>query len=248
MARDENFSKIIFHSRPEHWKQLLSHGFILEAIFSGFFNGTDNYAMASYLKDARRTSNAWIKEDEILANVTAKGRGHHSTAPPEHYVFRRATEKDASNLANLYGSVFSIYPTPMNDEQYIIKVLNGEAIFYIVECNQQIVSAASADVNKTYKHAELTDCATLPEHRKYGLMKLLLMKLEDELKKEKIYCAFSIARALSFGMNAAFNQLNYTYKGRMTNNCYIFDKMEDMNVWVKDLSELTLPDLEHDCR
>ncbi len=37
-------------------------------------------------------------------------------------------------------------------------------------------------------------------------------------------------------MNAAFHQLGYTYTGRLANNCYIFDKLEDMNIWVKDLS------------
>ena len=37
-------------------------------------------------------------------------------------------------------------------------------------------------------------------------------------------------------MNLAFHQLGYTYTGRLANNCYIFDKLEDMNIWVKDLS------------
>ncbi|WP_227938234.1 putative beta-lysine N-acetyltransferase [Alkalihalobacillus deserti] len=235
---EEKFSKIIFHSRPEHWEELLSHGYELEAIFSGFFNGSDNYTMSYYTENARRTSNVWIKEDEILTGVIAKGKKQEQKPTPSYYQFRRATLSDSSKLANLYGSVFQVYPTPMGNEEYVKKVMNDDTLFYIVECNNEIVSAASADINKHYNHAELTDCATLVDHRKYGLMKELLMKLEDELRKEKIYCSFSIARALSFGMNAAFYQLDYTYKGRLTNNCYIYDnKLEDMNVWVKDLSQ-----------
>lgn len=67
-------------------------------------------------------------------------------------------------------------------------------------------------------------------------MKKLIFLIEEELKNNGIYCVYSIARALSFGMNAAFHQLGYTYQGRLTNNCYIFDKLEDMNIWVKDLA------------
>jgi hypothetical protein len=67
-------------------------------------------------------------------------------------------------------------------------------------------------------------------------MKFLLLELEGELKKKGIYCAYSIARALSFGMNAALFQLGYHYRGRLLNNCYIYDKLESMNMWVKDLA------------
>ena len=32
-------------------------------------------------------------------------------------------------------------------------------------------------------NAELTNCATLPEYRKHGFMKSLLIKLEEELRE-----------------------------------------------------------------
>jgi putative beta-lysine N-acetyltransferase len=100
----------------------------------------------------------------------------------------------------------------------------------------KIVSAASAEINSFYKNAELTDCATLAEHRKFGLMKMILQELEKDLKNNGIFCAYSIARALSFGMNAALFQLGYSYRGRFMNNCYIYDKLENMNMWVKNLA------------
>ncbi|ARK30570.1 putative beta-lysine N-acetyltransferase [Halalkalibacter krulwichiae] len=233
---ENQFSKCIFHSRAEHWKLLLSYGFQLEAIFSGYFNGSDNYAMTLYKDQERRKSDVWVKEDEILESVMKKGKNQELKRTPEDYVFRRAVEKDAGKLATLYRTVFSIYPTPMDEEEYVLKMLRTTSIFYIVEYNNEIVSAASADINKSFHHAELTDCATLPTYRKYGLMKKILVKLEEELRREHIFCTFSIARALSFGMNAAFYQLGYTYTGRMTNNCYIYDNLEDMNVWVKNLA------------
>ena len=34
-------------------------------------------------------------------------------------------------------------------------------------------------------NAELTNCATLPEYRKHGFMKSLLIKLEEELQENR---------------------------------------------------------------
>ncbi|MFC0470853.1 putative beta-lysine N-acetyltransferase [Halalkalibacter kiskunsagensis] len=237
VIKKEQFTKVIIHAKPEHFEQLLSFGYQLEAVFKGFRNGADCYAMALYKKNERRISTDWVKEDEILTSVYMKGRNSKQKTIPDTYEFRRATEKDAVKLATIYDTVFEVYPTPMNEPDYVKKMMKSGSIFHIVEYNQEIVSAASADINKTFHHAELTDCATLPEHRKYGFMKKLLSELENELRNEQIFYAFSIARSLSFGMNAVFYQLGYDYTGRMTNNCYIYNKLEDMNVWVKDLSK-----------
>ncbi|RSK23932.1 putative beta-lysine N-acetyltransferase [Bacillus sp. HMF5848] len=230
-----NFKKLIFFARSEHFHTLLSLQFELEAIIYGFFNGSDNYIMTRFADDARRTSSQWVKEDGILEAVRS-ARPSAASDIPKKYVFRKATKVDAHALSELYGKVFAVYPTPVTEAAYVKKMIEGGTVFYVVECGGQLVSAASADINETLHHAELTDCATLYEHRKYGLIKQLLKQLEDELKQRGIYCAFSIARALSYGMNAALHQLGYCYTGRLTNNCYIFDKLEDMNVWVKDLS------------
>jgi putative beta-lysine N-acetyltransferase len=132
--------------------------------------------------------------------------------------------------------VFQVYPTPLHDPEYVKKTMKEGTIYYVFFCQGKIVSAASAEVNSFYKNAELTDCATLTEHRKYGLMKIILRELEGELKRQGIFCAYSIARSLSFGMNAVLFQLGYKYRGRLMNNCYIYDKLENMNMWVKHLA------------
>ena len=51
-------------------------------------------------------------------------------------------------------------------------------VFYAVEHDGHIVSAASAEINAPYGHAELTDCATLPSYRKLGFMHHLILALE----------------------------------------------------------------------
>lgn len=237
MAKEKGFTKIIVKARHEHWQTFLSHGYMLEGIFKGYFNGNDAYSMALYLSDERRTSRYWMEEDHILQQILDLP-GKMDKPLPNSYNMRMATIQDAKALAKLYGEVFKVYPTPMNEEKYIQKVMKDGTIFYVIESAGKIVSAASAEVNGLYHNAEMTDCATLPEHRKHGFMKILIQALEQELMKKNIYCVYSLSRALSFGMNAVFRQLGYEYTGRLSNNCYIFDKMEDMNLWVKDLAKL----------
>ncbi len=237
MCLENKNAKAIVKTRFEDVPFFLQEGFILEAVFKRYFNGNDAIAMTKYYEPTRRNSDKWVKEDEILKKVLALDKPTPRFSIPKKLTLRQATESDADQLATLYSKVFEIYPTPLNNPDYIKEVMQQDTVFFVVlDEKEQLISAASAEMNFTYHNAELTDCATLPEFRKLGLMKLLLKRLEEELLNRGIYCSYSIARALSFGMNAAFHQLGYTYTGRLANNCYIFDKLEDMNVWVKDLS------------
>ncbi|MDR7072289.1 putative beta-lysine N-acetyltransferase [Fictibacillus barbaricus] len=230
------FQKVIIKSRADDVSYWLQYGFIFEGEFSSYFNGAAAIAMCKYISNDRRNSGYWAEEDNILKKVRQLSNSNLPNQLPVEYNMRMANEQDAKELAELYGIVFEIYPTPMNDPQYVREMMQAGTLFCLVLHNGKIVSAASADINSTYHNAEITDCATLIEHRKYGLMKHLVEQLEKELFMRNIYCSYSIARALSFGMNAVFYQRGYTYTGRLANNCKIFDKFEDMNIWVKDLS------------
>jgi putative beta-lysine N-acetyltransferase len=236
IAHEQGFTKVILKARQEDLSAALAHGFMLEGIISRYFKGNDAYCMAFYLTDERRTSDFWVKEDKIIQDVSSVPRLMENQQIPENYTLRFATDEDAHELAILYSTIFETYPTPMNDERYIKKVMEEGTIFSVIEYEGTIVSAASAEVNEMYHNAELTDCATLPNHRKHGFMKVLISALEQELIRKNIYCSYSLARSLSMGMNAVFHQLGYEYGGRLTKNCNIWDKYEDMNIWGKDLS------------
>jgi beta-lysine N6-acetyltransferase len=236
IAVKDKFFKIIIKSRYDDFSLWLEHGFIYEGEFTGFFNGASALSMCKFLRNERRASNYWVEEDNMLNDVLNLPHQPYTHAIPNEYELRMADEQDSKELAELYGQVFEVYPTPMDEPEYVLKMIRSETLFCVITYQNKIVSAASADVNPGYHNAELTDCATLVEHRKFGLMKHLIDQLEKELFQRKIYCSYSIARALSFGMNAVFHQRGYKYKGRLANNCKIFNKFEDMNIWVKDLS------------
>lgn len=237
LVESEKADKLIIKGRTEQFTQLLERGFSFEAHIDGFFLGADCLFFSKFFSDERRTSPHWVQEDGIIKSVYHLAEQTQTISPPKEYILKKMDETDAKGLSDLYKAVFQIYPTPLNDPEYIIKTMKEGTIYFGFVHDDQIVSAASAEVNLFYKNAEMTDCATLKEHRKHGLMKVLLARLEVELIKNGIYCSYSIARALSFGMNAALFQLGYAYRGRLVNNVYIYDKIENMNVWVKDLAK-----------
>ncbi|THE13687.1 putative beta-lysine N-acetyltransferase [Bacillus timonensis] len=235
IAVQHSFEKIIYMAKREDLHCLMAQGYMIEAMISKYFNGSDAYFVTKYFTNERRNSEKWMEEEKIITDILRNPQENKQT--DTDFLIRKATPKDAGQLAALYNTVFQIYPTPLNNPDYIQQVMKESTIFYVVEDNGTIISVASAEVNRAFYNAELTDCATLDAYRKHGLMKKLLVQLEKELISNGIYCAYSIARALSYGMNKSFCQLGYTYTGRLTNNCYIFDKIEDMNVWVRDLTE-----------
>jgi putative beta-lysine N-acetyltransferase len=236
LVQKYNAEKLIFKVRREHFLDFYEKGFQPEAVVDSYFLGSDAYFFSKFYKIERKRSDHWITEDQIIKGISKLTPVQKKIYPPVDYELKKADESHAAELAALYQQVFQIYPTPLNDPEYVKKTMGEGTIYFIFTYQEKIISSASAEINHIYKNAELTDCATLPEHRQYGLMKILLKELEGELRKKGIYCAYSIARALSFGMNAALFQLGYHYRGRLMNNCYIFDKLENMNMWVKNLT------------
>lgn len=228
------FTKAFVKARSEHWHIFLSRGFMLEGVYIGYFRGSDAYCMSFYYADERRISNQWKKEDEILQNVLRLPKKSDRPLLPDSFVLRKAQLEDVPDLARLYGSIFVSYPTPVHDPDYLSSVMEESSLFYIVEKKGKIVSAASAEINFTDYNAEITDCVTLPEFRGHGFMRLLIDVLGEKLRDQKIFNLYSLARAQSYGMNAALYQLGYIYSGRLTQNCRIAGAFEDMCLWVKN--------------
>ncbi|WP_342431969.1 putative beta-lysine N-acetyltransferase [Neobacillus sp. FSL H8-0543] len=237
LAHQHHAEKLIIKARAEDFLALYERGFQPEAVVDRFFLGSDAHFFSKYYTPERKKNDHWITEDGMIQSIYQLDSTIQKTYPPIEYELKKGDESSAEELSALYKQIFQIYPTPLHNPDYVKKTMQEGTIYYVFYYQGKIVSAASAEVNEFYKNAELTDCATLSEHRKYGLMKIILQELERELKQKGIYCAYSIARSLSFGMNAVLFQLGYKYRGRLMNNCYIYDKLENMNMWVKNLTD-----------
>lgn len=230
VSTPEWVEKIIVKVRPEDLDTFVKKGFREEAVVSKYFAGVDMHFLVQYPFPQRQLTMKAPEEEEILHGVLKtgiEGSNRHD------FLIAYASHADAADLAQLYRESFPVYPTPVGDPEFVRKTIREGTLYAFIRDQKMIVSAASAEINRKYKNAELTDCATRKGAQGKGYMRALLIELERNLRMQGITCLYTIARSQSFGMNKAFHALGYTYGGRMTNNCMIYSGMEDMNVWHK---------------
>ena len=79
------------------------------------------------MKNERRISLQWDIEEEVLKQV----RNARPKIKPltDEYVIRTATVSDITALISLFATVFSTYPTPLNDADYLRKTLDSDSVF-----------------------------------------------------------------------------------------------------------------------
>lgn len=223
--------KIIVKARPQDVSSFVKKGYCEEAHINGYFAGVDMHFVTRYPSRQRQYNKKEVEEEEIVHEVLAAVPGATKFVPSQ---ITYASPADAHELSNLYREIFPVYPTPVGDPEYVLKTMSDGTLYVYIRERNRIVAAASAEINKHYRNAELTDCATAEGFQGKGYMRSLLVELERNLRTQGITCLYTIARAESFGMNKAFHDLGFQYGGRMTNNCFIYSGLEDMNVWYKN--------------
>lgn len=228
---ENNLTKIIMVAREADWQQLFVRGFILEALHPSFFRGNPGFHVSKFFSLERKTPTLWEQEQEVLKKALQSASSFSEL--PQKYEIRTATTEDIPLLIPLFSRVFETYPTPLNDEQYMKQIMEKNTLFKIILYNNQIISAASIDIDKNTLSAELTDCATLSSYRGQGLMSHLVAHLEQESRSLGLITLYTIARSISTGINAVFSRHNYIYYGTFVNNCDICGKLENMNLWSK---------------
>ncbi len=236
LAEANGFDKIWVKADQKDWDQFLRFGYVLEGLLKYANRGRTAYMMSKFRSQQRLHSRELMNETLLIEEILGRTRREAPRPLPAGYSLDFAREDDVDGMLALYRRVFRTYPSPLTYREYLTAVLHRDALFRVIrDKGGQVVSVASAELDRAHKSAELTDCATHPSERGKGLMSVILDALEQDLRKAGYICAYTMARARSYGMNAAFQALGYEFNGRMINNCDIYGAFEDMNLWVKDL-------------
>ncbi len=255
LAEAEEMEKIIVYTPPEKKNGPKTCGYVEEGIIRGYYSGKDCHIFSSYPESSREISFHKEKEDQILKNCLRnnqktgkrwqkRGSSRKKDSQreqkakiclPEGYILRPAVQADASAMAALYRQGFQLYPAPLHKENYLLKTMDSNVLYLLVEKRGEIVSLASAEMDLENASAEITDCLTVSSERGKGLMKELIKALENELSERNFLSSYTLCRASSPGINSAFASLGYTCTGRLVNNCRIGKGFEDMNIWGKVL-------------
>lgn len=220
--------KIIVKSRPKDRHEFIKAGYMEEAMVFGYFSGIDMHFLTAYPNLLRGISEEHLSND--FFNIESFS-GQYFNLAQNNFLIHTAVPEDAEELSDFYEKIFPLYPTPINDSGYLRKIILGDSVYQFIRSNGKIVSAACAEINWKYHHAELSDCGTLPEAAGKGCMKTILSSLIQSLTKTGILSTYSIARAKSESMNMVFKNLGFVCTGVLIQNVNIFSGFENMLVW-----------------
>ncbi|WP_320130178.1 putative beta-lysine N-acetyltransferase [uncultured Sphaerochaeta sp.] len=239
LAKKNGYGKIFTKVPKSKTEPFLQAGFSREALVKGLYGGQENgLFLSKYMNPSRANEENSLQYAKVL--TMAQEKKYATLAPLKKGTkIRLCTLEDIPRMSYIYKQVFSSYPFPIDDPSFIEASLKGSTVFAGIEKNGMLVALSSAECNfaQDHLHAEMTDFATLPDFRGNGYASHLLRFLEHETKKRGIKTAFTIARAISKGMNITFAKSGYVYGGRLKNNTDIAGTIESMNVWYNDLTE-----------
>ncbi|SES21316.1 putative beta-lysine N-acetyltransferase [Salipaludibacillus aurantiacus] len=237
LAFEKGCDKLIFYVRRHEQPLINPYATRYEGKIAGFFNGEDAHIYALFLHSGQYNTRLTQEEKNVFRLVKHKqGKGpSHCFKLPSGFFMRWAVPEDINQMVTLYKTVFKSYPTPMNDPAFIRKMMDDGVYFLVVEHDRRIVSACSAELLPEFKAAELSDCATYRKHRKKQLLSYQVAHLLPRVKDLGVRTIFSYSRSVSSGMNLVNAKHGFHFGGRMLRNSNICGRLENMNIWYKNL-------------
>jgi len=237
MASEKQYSKIFAKVPHSYSDAFLNAGFQSEATIPGFYNGCQTACLLGYYLNSNRHQPATAQvNEEVIEVCRIKQKENRPPAQlSDSMALQPCTSENISEMAQLYQKVFSSYPFPIDDPDYICQTMETHVDYFGIWQDGRLIALSSAEKDTELKNVEMTDFATLPEARGSSLAVILLAYMEQAMQAQHITTAYTIARAASFGMNVTFARQGYVLGGRLIQNTQIAGQFEDMNVWYKTL-------------
>lgn len=236
LAQKNGYTKIFAKIPAPQVNYFLNAGFEIEAAVKKFYNGKTTAEFLGYYLDEKRKHETDAAELEHVLQLSLQyPKLENPVELDQKFSLRKCTRNDVKKMAEIYSEVFPSYPFAIDSPEYLLETMKTHVDYFCVEAEGQMVALSSAEKDSAEKNVEMTDFATLPKWRGNGLAVKLLEMMEQEMHKQKFKTAYTIARAISPGMNITFAKMDYKYCGRLINNTDISGKIESMNVWAKQL-------------
>jgi putative beta-lysine N-acetyltransferase len=237
LAGKEGYTKICIKVPESAAPVFTAAGYCIEATVPFFFHGKESAAfMAKYFDPGRNQ----VFDTQVTADVLSQAFGYamksYQPVLPAGFSIVHAHTGDAKKIAALFDSLFETYPFPIYDPDFITSTMKAGILYFCIQQSKRITAVASCEINAEAQNAEMTDFATDRQFQGIGLAGCLLHAMENEVRKEGVELAYTIARATSYPINITFARAGYEYAGILPNNTNISGGMESMNVWYRKLS------------
>lgn len=237
LAEKRKYTKIFAKVPSSKAAYFLDAGYQKEAVVTNFYNGCEDVLfLGCFISPKNKESAQTDKLDNILNMAKLKGVEHTENKPisPEAGI-RQCNPDDVNVMSNIYKVVFPTYPFPIDSPEYLLETMRTHVVYFGVEIEGKLVALSSAEMDESSQNVEMTDFATWSTWWGNGFACHLLKRMEEEMKTRGIKTAYTIARAISPGINITFAKTGYAFGGRLVNNTNISGQIESMNVWHKSL-------------
>ncbi|MFW5656405.1 MAG: putative beta-lysine N-acetyltransferase [Bacteroidota bacterium] len=235
LAKENGYTKIISKVPAKVLPGFLNAGFHIEAYVPGFYYGTDDgFFMAYFLTEERGKPELDVM-NAFQEALKKQSKAWDFAAEGEEEEMRLLKNTDVRSITELYTKVFKSYPFPIHEEDYVLETMKTHVDYYGIFENGELIAVSSAEKDPGYGNAEMTDFAVNPDYRGRNLAGKLLHLMENELRKQGVKTAYTIARLHSIPMNVTFLKSGYRYSGTLVRNTNISGAIESMNVLYKSL-------------
>ncbi len=236
-AKHHRYTKIFAKVPRAKSAPFLASGYRQEAAIPRFYRGQDDALFLGRYLDPDRRRTETEKLDAVLHLAKGKAGARRPPKPqPAKGTIRACQPDDIKAMSEIYREVFPTYPFPIDQPDYLLATMNSHVVYFCVEDKGRLLALSSAEMDEAAGNVEMTDFATPTRHRGHGFAVQLLQRMEKTMQKRGITTAYTIARAISPGMNITFAKMNYQYGGRLLNNTNISGSIESMNIWYKHLA------------
>ena len=236
LALDKGYEKIFAKIPAPAFPVFKSAGYHKEAVIPGLYSGTTDGCLAAKYFSAKRKK---APTEEILLPLDRppgeNGAGQSQSAPKNAHRIFVCRRSDVKEMSALFKQVFKTYPFPIHRPEFLIRMMEDNAIYFCIRIEGAIAAIAAAEMDAEHQNAEMTDFATHPKWRRMGFAGLLLHHMETTVAGLGIKTVYSITRAASAGMNKVFFNMGYQHGGVLKNNSQICGSIESMAVWYKQL-------------
>ena len=233
LAKTKGYTKIFAKIPATLREYFKKRDYRREAYVPGFYRGqTAGVFLAKYFSEQRGDDPRQAAIEEIIDLAHRKAE-EPVAVPAGDFAFREAGPDDAEAMAEVYKEVFESYPFPIHDPGYLRETMASHIRYFLALDGETLAAVSSCEMDRAAKNVEMTDFATRPTYRRRGLAGRLLTIMEDAMRQDGMKTLYTIARAVSAGMNITFARGGYAYAGTLTNNTNICGTIESMNVWYK---------------
>lgn len=247
LAEQHRYTKIFAKLPASSATWFIDQGYVEEARIKTPDRQESELVFVSRFLDERRAETKNRENiDSILELALAKGKDKNKRLElPGDTIITEAELGDANQMAELYSSVFKTYPFPIHSPAFLRTEMDRDTRYFLMRKNGRLIGASSAEQDFFTHSVEMTDFAVLPEFRGQRLAENLLRHMERELVESPMQLGFTIARAISYGMNITFARLGYEFGGTLVNNTNISGSIESMNIWYKPFPKLKTEGSDH---